>query len=321
MASAGAAVLLALPGLAHAGARADYRQTFTTSAPGTSTGMVADILYKHPDDAEAKPIPVRQEVFTFPEGTTFDGLAVPDCTATDAELQLMGEAACPPDTRLGAGEGGTFMSGFGGETPMDVDIFDDGPGSVVLGGSREPPIRFATRARRQGRVVTVNVPHLPGGPPDGESAIRKVHNVVEPHTMGDHAYFRTPPVCPVSGVWRWQARFTFADGAVEENVYDQPCDRDAAKPRIRVRGVPRRRCATRGFGVRVLVTDTSPIARVRLRLDGRLLRSTDHARSRTRIRAGRLLAGRHRLTVVARDAAGNRSRRSVRFRRCRRARG
>jgi hypothetical protein len=38
-------------------------------------------------------------------------------------------------------------------------------------------IRFVTRARRGGHVVTVEVPRTPGGPPDGESALRRVHNL------------------------------------------------------------------------------------------------------------------------------------------------
>ena len=36
---------------------------FTTPVPGTSTGTDTQILYKNPSDPEARPIPVRQEVF------------------------------------------------------------------------------------------------------------------------------------------------------------------------------------------------------------------------------------------------------------------
>ena len=315
-AAACAALIAALaPATGQAGPRVDYLHTFTTSAPGTSTGVAAQILYRHPRDPNAKPIPVRQEVFTFPAGTRWDESIVPDCTASDAELQARGESACPEETRVGSGQG-TMMTGFGPEAPMTVDAWDDGSGTVLLAGSEDPPIRLATRIRRHGRVVVVNVPRAPGGPPDGETAIRRVHNVFPPFSAGDRAYMRTPAVCPPSGVWRWHGRFTFADGAVEENVYHQPCDRDAEKPRIRVRGVPRRRCAARGFGVRVHALDASPIARVLLRLDGRLLASTRAALLKARVRARHLPAGRHRLTAVARDAAGNRARRTVRFRRC-----
>jgi hypothetical protein len=223
LATLGAGCLAALPSPAHAGPRADYEHTFTTPVPGASTGVDTRILYKHPDDPDAKPIPVRQEVFTFPEGTEFDQSVLPDCDATDLELQLIGEDACPPESRIGDGEG-TFMSGFGsGENPMEIDIFDDDAGARVLGGSTEVPIRFATRARREGRVVTVEAPRMPGGPPDGEGAIRRVHNVFDAHSSGDRAYVRTPSVCPASGAWTFHARFTFADGAVEENTSEMPC--------------------------------------------------------------------------------------------------
>jgi hypothetical protein len=311
------AAVAVLPATAHAGPRADYQQTFTTPVPGASTGMDAQILYKHPDDPNRKPIPVRQEVFTFPAGTKFDNDVVPDCEATELELQLQGEAACPPESRVGGGEG-TLMSGFesGGETAMEVDIFDAGTGVLILGGSKDPEIRSATRAEREGRVTTVNVPQSPGGPPEGESAIRRVHNVIDAFSDRDRAYMRTPSVCPPSGVWTFHARFTFADGAVEENSHDMPCERDVTKPRIRIGAVPRTRCVQSGFVAHVRVIDASPLRRVTVRLAGRSLHQTTAASFTTRIPARGLDAGRHRIVVTARDKAGNRARHAARFRRC-----
>jgi hypothetical protein len=216
-----AATAGALPAAAQAGARADYKQTFSTAVPGASTGTDTQILYKHPGDPAAKPIPVRQERFTFPRGTGFDNSVVPACTASELELELEGEAACPPESRVGGGEG-SLMTGFGpDETPMEVDGFDDGSGLLLLAGSR--PIRLATRAVRTGRVITVDVPRSPGGPPDGESAIRRVHNVFDARSLGKRAYMRTPGACPSTGVWTFKARLTFADGIVERDTYKMPC--------------------------------------------------------------------------------------------------
>jgi hypothetical protein len=222
-----AVVAAALPAAAGAGPRADYKHTFSTPVPGASTGSDTQIFYKHPDDPEAKPIPVRQEVFTFPKGTQFDSSVVPDCTASELELQLLGEMACPPDSRIGGGEEGTFMTGFpgAGETPMEIDAFDDGSAFLVLGSPQGFPLRMVTRARRQGRVVTVDAPRMPGGPPDGESALRRVHNVFDARSLGGRAYIRTPSVCPPSGMWTFRARFTFADGVAEENISRMPCRR------------------------------------------------------------------------------------------------
>src|SRR3954463_10106940 len=116
-----ALVMAALAPNADAGARADYKQMFTTAVPRSSTGTDTQILYKNPSDPNAKPIPVREEVFTFPEGTTWDTSVVPDCTVSDLELELIGPSACPPETRIGGGEGDTLMTGFpgAGESPLD----------------------------------------------------------------------------------------------------------------------------------------------------------------------------------------------------------
>ncbi|HKH14398.1 MAG TPA: hypothetical protein VKA47_07050 [Solirubrobacterales bacterium] len=222
-----AGVGAALPVAAQAGPRADYKQTFSTPVAGASAGTDTQILFKHPDDSDAKPIPVRREVFTFPKGTEFDSSAVPDCTASELELQLFGETACPPESRIGGGDEGTFMTGFpgAGETSMEIDAFDDGSAFLVLGSPKDFPLRQVTRARREGRVVTVDAPRMPGGPPDGESALRRIHNVFDARSLGDRAYIRTPGVCPPSGVWTFRAQFTFADGAVEDDIHRMPCDR------------------------------------------------------------------------------------------------
>jgi hypothetical protein len=207
---------------------------FTTGAPGAPTGTDTQLLYKNPNDPNAKPIPVRKEVFTFPAGTTYDESVVPDCTASDLEIMVMGKSACPPDSWMGGGQGDTSMAGFdNSEQALDVDGWDDAGVLVLLGGSHDLPIRFVTRAQRVGQVVTVNVPQTPGGPPDGESALRKVHNVFAARSLGDRAYMRTPRTCPPNGAWTFKGNFTFSDGAVENDVYQMPCQRPKARARRR----------------------------------------------------------------------------------------
>jgi len=224
-----AAAAVAAPG-AQAGARADYKQMFTTSVPGASTGTDTQILYKNPSDPDAKPVPVRREVFTFPAGTTYDESVVPDCNASDVEIMLRGRSACPPESWMGQGLGDTTMTGFpgAGETALDVDGWDDAGDMVLFGRDHTSGIGFVTRARREGQVVTVEVPRSPGGPPDGEGALRRVHNVFAARSLGTSAYTRTPPTCPRSGVWTFRGQFTFADGVVEHDVYRMPCARRAS---------------------------------------------------------------------------------------------
>jgi hypothetical protein len=225
---AGAAA--ALPAAAHAGPRFDYRQVFTTPVPGASTGIDTQILYKHPADPNAKPVPVRQEVFTFPVGTQFEETVVPDCTVSDIELRFQGESACPAESWVGGGHDNTSMTGFGaGETPITAEAFDYGGGRFrVLGGAEGFPLRFIAHGRAEGRTRIVDVPQTPGGPPDGENALRRIHNVFPARSLGRRAYVRTPRKCPSTGVWTFKARLTFADGGVERNVHRMPCRR---KPR------------------------------------------------------------------------------------------
>ena len=119
------------------------------------------------------------------------------------------------------------MTGFPGEpeTPTELDVFDAEAGFRVLGGPKGFPLRFVAHGTRDGRVVTVDAPRTPGGPPDGESALRRVHNIIEERSLAGRAYMRTPRSCPASGVWTFRASFTFADGVVEDAVHRMPCTR------------------------------------------------------------------------------------------------
>jgi hypothetical protein len=225
--AAGLAALL--PAAAHAGPRFDYKQVFTTDRPGASTGLDTTILYKHPSDPNAKPPAVRQEVFTFPVGTRFDDSVVPVCSASDEELRTSDGAACPKETWVGSGHKNTSMTGFpgAGETPIVVNAFNYGDGEFrVVGGPEQfPAIRSVVHGQRTGRTSTVNVPPSPGGPPDGETALRRIRNIFPARSAGRRAYIRTPRKCPSTGFWIFKARLTFSDGGVERNVHRMKCRR------------------------------------------------------------------------------------------------
>ena len=303
---------------AQGGSRQAYKQFFSSPEPGASAGITSQILYRHPDDPDRKPIAVRREVFTFPAGTGFDPAVVPYCTASDDEVEEKGEAACPSGSRVLAGDG-TVMSGFplAGETPTEVDGYENGTGLTLLATVPMFGLRVVTRGVRVGRTITVDIPRSPiGGPPDGESPLRHVDNVGIPRALGGRAYVRTPEVCPAEGHWTFQGQFTYADGVTQRATHLMRCNRDALGPRIRVRGVPRRRCARRAFRVRVAIADKSRLRRVHVRVNGRLIRATVRTRFSARVATSRLRAGRHRLSVIARDVSGNRTRRTTRFRRC-----
>jgi hypothetical protein len=90
-------------------------------------------------------------------------------------------------------------------------------------------IGAVARGHRKGQTMTVDVPSGPGGPPDGESVLRRIHHVFPPRSAGKRALMRAPRKCPQSRHWTFRAKFTFADGAVERDVYRMRCKRPARK--------------------------------------------------------------------------------------------
>ena len=127
-------------------------------------------------------------------------------------------------------------------------------------------------------------------------------------------------------VWLWEKnpdgifaqynrRLSCKDGVAPEGKHTGPGDDD--EPRITITGTPARgSCTTRDFTARVRVRDESALRRARLYVDGRKVHETSRKRFSKRIDASAMRGGRHRLTVVATDRAGNTGRRIVHFARC-----
>lgn len=112
------------------------------------------------------------------------------------------------------------------------------------------------------------------------------------------------------------------DGGAQPQPQPQPRPpdptpaRDASAPIVSIGGIRgRRRCTRRGFVARIRVTDDSAVRTV-VRLDGRRVRDTTSRAFKVRIPRA-LRGGRHKLVIVTTDAAGNRSRRTIGFSRCR----
>lgn len=90
----------------------------------------------------------------------------------------------------------------------------------------------------------------------------------------------------------------------------------AFAPRVQLRRASRG-CRARRLRFRVRVASAAPLRQARALVDGRLVRRSDRGQFRLRLRARRLRPGRHRIQVVAVDAAGRRATGTGRFRRCR----
>jgi hypothetical protein len=140
------------------------------------------------------------------------------------------------------------------------------------------------------------------------------------HGHGSFVTQRTPPdvtlKCGGEGEKELPLDITLSTDSPLVSERTAAARRDYKAPRIRLAGVPRKRCA-RGVRARVRIAERwSGLRRARLSLDGRRLRVTRKKRFSRRIPALRPRPARHRLEVVALDNAGNRSVKKARFRAC-----
>lgn len=236
--SVGAAAALAVAIPASAPAQSDFGLRFATAAPASPTTAHLHIVYRRAGDRDAKPSPIEQIVIDAPAGTRFGGSTIPACHAGDAELRLLGRAACPAASRVGHGTL-TAITGLG--APLDpvrtrLDVFRTSDGVVELVTQPETDVPLAVdRARIEGSTATFAPPATPGGPPDGRTAVREIDL-----TIGAADFVTTPPACPPGGRWTSQAAFTFADGSTHRPSATTPCDAQAAPPRTRLKATPRR---------------------------------------------------------------------------------
>lgn len=212
--------------------RQSAKLIFGKKMPGVGTGLFLDIDYVNPDDPDAKPPAVRRVVETLAPGARVD-TSVPDvCSASDPELMALGEAACPPGSKVGEGIV-TVDSGLPSPArffTVDVDFFNNTDQLIYLNTIRGTGARVVVRAQVSSNQIVTDLMMLPGTPPDG-AAIDTVH-VRFPRLVRDgRAYVTTPPTCPPRRRWANKVTFTYADG-VEQTVNSRsPCRRATQRAR------------------------------------------------------------------------------------------
>jgi len=308
-------------------ARQTYSERFTTDVPGASTGRTYAIDWVNPDDPEGKPQSFSHLHVELAEGARFDTSAIPYCEASDAELMAAGASACPPESKVATDETlvDTGFSGPGRYFTVDIVFFNNKNELIVFATVRENGLRVVLRGQVGRNTIDLDVPMLPGTPPDGGAATSQ-RGQWDPRSSvrdgGQANYLTTPPTCPASGFWVSRVTYTYRDGVEQTAESKSPCRRSAGPsqadrraPRIRAAGIPRR-CATRAFRARLRIADASRLRAVGVRLDRRRIATSRRKRLSVRIPAAGLRAGRHTIRVRAIDAAGNRSGRRFRFRRC-----
>jgi hypothetical protein len=214
-----AAALIALAGAigaagATTGKRADFALGFSTKSRGARAALTLHVVYKAPGDRDAKPSPIRKVVVRAPSGTRFHTGAVPKCEASDDELKAEGSGACPAESRIGTGKL-TADTGFGppiDPVAGDLTLFNAGTAIIeVVTAPGSDRVLGTDRLRILGSTLTGNPPATPGGPPDGETAVRQIDFTIERRT----GYVTTPRACPRSRRWVATGTFGFKDGAEE----------------------------------------------------------------------------------------------------------
>jgi hypothetical protein len=327
----GTAMLIAAGtiGVARAGAQSEtprqtYSERFTTDEPGAVTGRAYAIDWVNPNDPDSKPTSFSHLHVELAEGARFDTSAIPQCRASDAELIAAGASACPRDS-LVANDDTLLDTGFpepGRYLTSDLVFFNNRDELVILATIRENGARAVLRAQVRENTIDLDVPTLPGTPPDGAAAKRQRGTFYARSTRRDgrqRNYLTTPPTCPSSGYWVNKVTYTYRDGVKQTAQSRSPCRPpavDRRRPVIRAGGIPRR-CVRRSFRARLGIADASAVRSVRVRLGRRTLARSRRKRLGVSIRARRLRPGKHTIRVVAVDAHGNRARRNFRFRRCR----
>lgn len=280
----GASAIAAPPAPAETTRRSELEAGFSSAAPGTSTGLRLGVVYRAAGDPDAKPSPIRSLLIALPTGTVFDASAAPECRASDAELTLLGPAACPAASQVGSGSF-TAITGIG--APVDPFVGDlyvfHGPAQlieVVTAPGTRLPVGIDRLRVSEGTISARPAP-VPGGPPDGQTAVREVRLTIPARTAGAHTLFTTPPDCPASDAWTSRGTFGFADGTSDEATATTPCRASTRKERVSTRIWPRRvMFGTRTrFRVRVRPGTSLCAAGATVRLNRRRARTDERGRA------------------------------------------
>ena len=321
-----AALGAAVPSAAAEAPRQTYSERFTTDEPGAATGRMYAIDWVNPADPEGKPHSFSHLHVELADGARFDTTAVPQCKASDAELMAIGPEACPAESKVATDETliDSGVAGPGRYFTSDIVFFNNQDELILIATVRELGARVVLRGQVGRNTIDLDVPVLPGLPPDGAAAKSQRGRWDVRSSVRDGKtvnYITTPPTCPDRGFWVNRLTYTYRDG-VEQTVESKtPCRRpgessaDDRAPTIRAAGIPRR-CARRPFRARLRIADSSRLESVRVRIGRRALATSRRKRIEVRVPVGCLRAGRHTISVTATDVAGNSSRRRLTFRRC-----
>ena len=219
--------LVAAPALGQTGSRQTATLTFEEERPARTSGVRLAVDYVNPSDPAAKPYAVQRVVIALAPGTTIDTSVPAICAASNGELTANGPSACPAASRVGGGEI-DLDSGAPGPArtlPFDVTLLNNrGELILLLESKGEPRTRVVTRAPIEGSTITSEPSPVPGGPPDGFTAIKRVRLKLDPIAAGGRSYVATPATCPPERAWTSTVTFSYrADGVSQTVSATSPC--------------------------------------------------------------------------------------------------
>jgi hypothetical protein len=196
---------------------------FSTGKPARPMNQQLSIDYVNPDDPEAKPPAVRKVETVLQGGARYDTTGIAQCKADDAALMAQGEAACPPESKVGEGltTVDTGIEGPGRFVEADVDFFNNEHELIFLTTVKPSGAHTVIRADVFARRTVTEVDMLPGSPPEGgaiDTVAIELGRIEE-----DASYLTTPSRCPKRRSWVNRIRFTYADGQTQETSNEVPC--------------------------------------------------------------------------------------------------
>jgi len=210
------------------GSRQTATLSFSTTTPGAPAGLSFAADFHDPADPAAKPHALTAFDIVLPPGTAIDFGAIPRCTASDAELQLEGTAACPPASRLATGTLITDTgspAGFPRYATNALSQFNGDHELITISDSVDPQgFRTVGRSPVTGTTIHNTIPPFPGAPPpEPLLAFRRMTLSGPPAGTGGRPWLRTPPTCPRAGVWTTHMTFTYVDGVTQATTATSPC--------------------------------------------------------------------------------------------------
>lgn len=203
----------------------------STTLPNASSALGYAARYHGANDPHGDPPALRRLVIGLPPGTRIDTSVPGRCTASDDELVLVGESACPPSARIGTGQATVKQVGLGSAT-YDTVLYNakDQMLELVKSGDR---VVGVVHTYVHGTTLDGPIPTCVGGgqPPSGcpfdELTLLSNHLQVLPisagHGRAKRNYGTTPPSCPPSARWRAHVTLYYADGSVDKLVVQAPC--------------------------------------------------------------------------------------------------